>query len=163
MIVVSDSSPLIALSDLGRLDLLGEIYGDIIIPEAVWAETVIAGREQTGRSSLLQASWISHVKVQNSGLVRSLSQKLDLGESEAIVLAIELDADFLLIDERLGRKMAARFAIKTTGVVGILLAAKSKGLLDAIKPDLDRLRSELNFWLSDSLYLRALRLADEGS
>ncbi len=163
MIIVSDSSPLIALSDLDKLDLLQKLYGHIVIPEAVWAETVIAGREKPGRAALFQASWISHVAVKDQSLVNYFLQELDLGESEAIALAVELDADFLLIDERLGREVAVRFGITPTGIIGILLAAKAEGLVDAIKPDLDRLRSELNFWLSDSLYLHALRLAGEDS
>ena len=163
MIIVSDSSPLIALSDLDKLDLLQKLYGHIVIPEAVWAETVIAGREKPGRIALLQASWISHVAVKDQSLVNYFLQELDLGESEAIALAVELDAEFLLIDERLGREVAVRFGITPTGIIGILLAAKAEGLVDAIKPDLDRLRSELNFWLSDSLYLHALRLAGEDS
>ena len=163
MIVVSDSSPLIALCDLGKLNLLQTLYGRVILPEAVWDETVQAGREQSGRSVLIQASWIEHVKVQNRMLVRSLSQKLDIGESEAIALALDLDADLLLMDERHGRNVAVRFGIDVIGVIGILLTAKSKGYLKAIKPELDRLRNECDFWLSESLYLQALRLADEDS
>ncbi len=161
MIVVADSSPLIALSDLGKLDLLEKLYGHIVVPEAVWAETAVVGKEKPCRATLFQAPWISRVAVKDQSLVNYLLQELDLGESEAIALAIELDADFLLIDERLGRKIAMRFGITPTGIIGILLAAKAKGLVDAIRPDLDRLRSDLNFWLSDALYLHALRLAGE--
>ena len=163
MIVVSDSSPSIALCDLGKLDLLQKLYGRVILPDAVWSETAIAGEEQPGRKALFRASWIEHVKVQNQMLVKSLSQKLDIGESEAIALALELDADLLLMDERLGRKVATRLGIAVTGVVGLLLMAKSQGYLPAVKPELDRLRSELDFWVSESLYRQALLLAGEAS
>jgi len=161
MIVVSDSSPLIALCDLGKLDLLRLLYGRVVLPNAVWKETSIAGQDKPERKELLSASWIERVQVRNQVLVKSLAQKLDAGESEAIVLALELNADLLLMDERLGRNVARRFGIDVTGVVGILLMAKSQGHLSAIKPDLDRLRDELDFWMSESLYQQALQLADE--
>jgi predicted nucleic acid-binding protein len=161
MIVVSDSSPLIALCDLGKLDLLRLLYGQVVLPDAVWRETAIMGQDKPERKELLEASWIECVKVRNQVLAKSLAQKLDVGESEAIVLALELNADLLLMDERLGRNVASRFGIDVTGVVGILLVSKSQGYLPAIKPELDRLRNELDFWLSESLYRRALSLAEE--
>jgi predicted nucleic acid-binding protein len=161
MIVVSDSSPLIALCDLGKLDLLRLLYDQVVLPDAVWKETAIAGQDQSGRKALLEASWIEHVKVHNQLLVKSLAQKLDVGESEAIALALELNADLLLMDERLGRNVAMRFGIDVTGVIGILLMAKAHGYLSAIKPELDRLRNEFDFRMSESLYQQALSLAEE--
>jgi len=162
MIVVSDSSPLIALCDLGKLDLLRALYQRVVLPEAVWEEAVIAGSGRTGREALFAASWMEHVKVHNQMLVRALSQKLDTGESQAIALALELDADLLLMDERLGREVAQRFGIAVTGVVGVLIMAKAQGYLLAIKPELDRLRSEFDFRMSKALYQKALLIAGEG-
>ncbi len=87
---------------------------------------------------------------------------LDRGEAEAIVLACEIAADAILIDEADGRKIARQqFGLQVTGTLGILLAAKERGLISAIRPLVDQLRDSLGFFVSESLYQEILRLASE--
>ena len=158
MIVVSDSSPLVALSFIRQLDLLQQLYGQVLVPEAVWQE-LLAGQSHPGRDAVLNATWIERRSVQNRQLVIALFQDLDLGESEAIALAVETNADLLIVDERLGRRSAQHFGLNIIGVIGVLIDAKHHGLIAEVKPYLDQLRILAGFRISDTLYLRVL--ADE--
>ncbi len=153
MIVVSDTSALSALFLVGQLDLLPFLYGKVVIPPAVMRE-IIELEIQFGHdlSSLKNASWLSVIPVSDVKKVHAYQQILDEGESEAIVLVLEISADLLLIDEIRGRKVAQSEGIPHTGVLGVLLSAKSKGLLSAIRPILDNLRMEANFRISQKLY-----------
>jgi predicted nucleic acid-binding protein len=103
MIFVSNASPLVNLARIGRLELLQDLFGEVCLPDAVWEEVVVAGEGQPGARLLAQARWVARRQVQNQSLVQALRQELDAGEAEAVVLALELKADLLLMDERLGR------------------------------------------------------------
>lgn len=104
--------------------------------------------------------WIRQTHVDNRTLVQVLSQDLDIGEAESIALALELQAEILLMDERLGRQTAERLRLRYIGVIGILVQAKQKGLIDHIEPLLKALRNRAGFRISDELYMRVLQ--DEG-
>jgi uncharacterized protein len=160
MTIVSNASPLIALIRIGQLDLLRQLYSEIIIPEAVWHEVVVEGADQPGAEVVSSASWIVRRTVTNRPLVHGLQQELDAGEAEAIALAVEIDDALLLMDERLGRDTARHFDIRYTGVVGVLVEAKHKGFVQAIQPHLDALRNLAGFRVSETLYRRVLQ--DEG-
>jgi hypothetical protein len=86
---------------------------------------------------------------------------LDRGEAETIALALELGADLVLLDERDGRYTAQRFGLRVVGVLGVLLEAKSKGLIKNIKPYLDMLRQQAGFYIRETLYQQMLILAGE--
>jgi predicted nucleic acid-binding protein len=160
MNVVSNASPLIALIRLGHLDLLRQLYGTVVIPDAVWHEVVVEGADQPGAEAVSSASWIVRRTVTNRPLVHALRQELDAGEAEAIALAVEIDDALLLMDERLGRDTVRHFGIRYTGVVGVLIEAKHKGLVQALQPLLDALRNLVGFRVSEALYRRVLQ--DEG-
>lgn len=100
MIVVSDTSVLVNLAWLNQLDILPTLYGEVIIPTAVWEEVVISGADKVGSREIAQATWVKHKSPTNTSLINSLRQTLDSGEAEGIALALELEADLLLIDER---------------------------------------------------------------
>ena len=96
----------------------------------------------------------------NRQLVRALQQELDAGEAEAIALALETGAELLLMDEHLGRETAHHLGLRYTGLIGVLIEAKHKGLISAVKPHLDTLRNIAGFRVNDVLYMRVLQ--DEG-
>jgi len=102
--IVSNASPLIGLVRIGRLELLRQLYKELFIPEAVWREVVVEGAGQPGAEDVQAATWIETRPATNRQLVKALQQELDAGEAEAIALALEINADFLLMDEHLGRE-----------------------------------------------------------
>jgi predicted nucleic acid-binding protein len=160
MSVVSNASPLISLARIGKLDLLRQLYDELFIPEAVWHEVVIEGVGQPGADEVKAATWIKTQSVTNTPLVHALRQELDAGEAEAIVLTLETQAELLLMDERVGREVARHLGLRYTGLIGVLVEAKHKGVLSAVTPQLDELRNIAGFRISDALYVRVLQ--DEG-
>lgn len=156
MIVVSNASPLINLSRAGLLNLVPALYGAMLIPRAVWDEIVVEGAGQPGADEIKAAPWIQTRTVANVQLVQALRHSLDAGESEAIALALEAKADLLLMDERLGREMAQHLGLNYTGLIGMLVEAKRRGMIQAIKPCLDALRNLAGFRISGALYTRVL-------
>lgn len=161
MKVVSNASPLVNLARIGQLSLLHHLFGEVLVPEAVWEEVVVRGRNQPGAEEIGAATWIERASVANRQLVHALRQDLDSGEAEAIALAVEIDADLLLMDERLGRKTAAHFGLRYVGLVGILSEAKQRGLVRELRHLLDQLRNMAGFWLSSALYQQVLCDAGE--
>lgn len=106
MIVVSDASPLVALSAVGKLDLLPALYGEVIVPAAVYREAVTDAAGQPGYADRAAATWLRVESLTDRTLVESFAGKLDPGEAEAIALAVELSAELLLVDERKARQIA---------------------------------------------------------
>lgn len=124
MIVVSNTTPLIGLASIQRFDLLRQIFGELIIAQAVYDEAVVAGREIGGaKREVLAADWIKTVHVKDRLAVEVLLDELDLGEAETIVLARELAADWVLMDEKKGRRKLTPLGLQKIGTVGILLKA----------------------------------------
>ncbi len=161
MTIVSNASPLINLSRIGQLRLLPALYGEIYIPEAVWQEVVVAGANLPGAEDVATATWIKRGTVTNLSLVQALRQDLDAGEAEAITLALELQAELLLMDEALGRETARHLGQRVIGIIGVLVEARHKGLIHALKPHLDALRDYAGFRVHNALYTRVLRDAAE--
>jgi predicted nucleic acid-binding protein len=161
MIVVCNTSPLTSLAAIGQFALLHQLYGRLHIAEGVWEELNAKGQRWPGRDQVAAADWIERHAVQNRALVTVLRRDLDRGEAETIALALELGADLVLLDEREGRHTAQRLELGVIGVVGLLLEAKARDALPAIRPHLDALRQEAGFYLSESVYHAALSLAGE--
>lgn len=161
MIVVCDSSPIIGLSAVGKLSLLQQLYGKILIPESVAREIATGGPGQPGTDDLEISDWITIQGVGDSVLLRALNGELDQGEAEAIVLAVELRAELLLVDERRARKVALRLGLGIVGVLGVLIEAKEKGFISEVRPVLDDLVTRAGFRIKADLYARVLRTAGE--
>ena len=130
MLVVSDTSPITNLIQIDLLNILKEIYGQIIIPQTVYEELC---EIESQKQILDEQSWIHILAARNTSLVSSLETELDSGESESIALSLELQADFLIIDEIKGRQKAESMGIKIVGLLGTLLKAKDLGLIFLIK------------------------------
>jgi predicted nucleic acid-binding protein len=161
MIVVSDTSALANLAIVDHLWLLESIYQTIIIPDVVARELAAASNPII--PAILQSGWIQPQPLTNSELANQLQQErgLDAGEANAIALALELQADDLLIDERLGRQEALRLGLSIIGILGILLVAKQRSLIPQVQPVMDTLISQAGFRVSSQLYQRVLALAEE--
>lgn len=161
MIIVSNTTPLIGLAVVGQFDLLRFMFGQITIPEAVFAEAVSFGREEGGaKQEVTQADWIKVVAVQDQLAVEVLLDELDRGEAETIVLARELRADWVLMDEKQGRRKLSEMNLNKVGTVGLLLKGKQAGFLPEIGPYLEVLRRQ-GFSLSRAVMESALRQAGE--
>ena len=161
MLVVSNTSPLINLAMIGELDLLRKLYEVVYIPQAVFDEIVIKGEGQIGAEDIKNSEWIKVLPVQNRLLVKSLFLQLDIGESEAIVLAIEHSANLVLLDEKRGRNIASEFNLRPFGLLGVLVQAKKLGLILEIKPLIDKLRYVAGFWRDNKLYQAVLNSVNE--
>lgn len=164
MIVVSDTSPITNLAAIGQLDLLRQLYDYIIIPEVVYSEMVAAGKPVPGAIEVQTLAWIQVQKIEDSKRVLALQasqSNIDLGEAEAITLALELNADLLLMDERRGRALAQNCGLNVTGLLGVLLQAKRKGLISWVKPIVDELIEKADFRLNSQLYLAIMQSANE--
>jgi hypothetical protein len=133
----------------------------VIIPEAVLQEISAIASRWLATTIIQIPQWVEVRPVTDRLLVNSLLLDLDRGEAEAIILAMELKADLLLLDERRGSKVASRFGIRTIGLLGVLIEAKHKGIITAARPLLDDLIVKAGFWVSRELYARVLEAAEE--
>lgn len=156
--IVSNTTPLISLLKLGKLELLHNLYGEVLIPKAVFNE-VEAGKQKSYYCDLSALGWIKTVNITETNAVRYFLD-LDAGEAEAIILATETKADLIIIDEKLGRFYAKHANLKVTGTIGVLLKAKSAGLIKAVKPLLIEL-TEKEVWISEKLIGAIARIAGE--
>lgn len=163
-LVLSDSSTLIHLTAIGRLALLKEIYQKITIPTAVWREVVEEGKRRAGAAEVeaaRQLGWIEVMSPANKPLVHLLTRDLDEGEAEVLALAIERQADLVLLDETDARRIAERYGLRKTGVVGLLIRAKREGKIASLREELDKLQNQAGFWIAERLYQQALRVVGE--
>jgi predicted nucleic acid-binding protein len=160
VIVVCDASPLISLAAVQHLELLHQLYAEIVVPEAVHRE-MTANLDLPGAAEIAAARWIHVQPVHNRALVEALSLQIDIGEAAAIALAVETGADLLLMDERRGRRAATRLGQRVVGVLGVLVEAKERGYLPAVQPVLDVLVTGAGFRVSDTLHNLVLRVAGE--
>lgn len=144
------------LSRVGALELLATAFGEVVVPAAVWAEVVDARPDAPGVSALRAAVWI---RIDGRELAPS-DLGLDRGETAAILLAELLHADLLLIDERAGRLVAEGRGLIVRGTLGVLVQARERGALPALRPVLDALVAQ-GFRISPALLGEALRRVGE--
>lgn len=163
MIVISDTSAITNLAAIHNLQLLLQLYSQVMIPEAVYRELADIDPPVPGTLEVQRASWLEVREIVNREVVERLQDevRLDSGESEAIALALELNADLLLIDKRRGRAKADRLGVRITGLLGILVEAKQKNLIVAVKPLIDELIAKSEFRVSSALYSQILNVVDE--
>jgi len=151
LILVSDSGPLISLAKIGKFSLLKKIFGEVIIPEAVYQEVVEEGRGKAGEEEVRSAKWIEVKKIENHLAVRVLLSEIKKGEAESIVLADEVNADLLVMDDSDARHIAEKSGLDVIGTVGILITAGELGLIKDTVKAIDDLRDR-GFYLKDEDY-----------
>ncbi len=143
MKVVVNATPLIALSLINQLELLNQLFDEVIIPDAVYQEVVISGASKPGAIELKNASWIQVQSVTPSSTIEPLLLGLDRGELQVILLAISIKPDWVIIDEKLARRVAKVIGLSVKGTVGILLAGFHAGYLSQ-EETLDSLQQLVN-------------------
>lgn len=159
MIIISDTSPLVCLLHLNKINLLKDLFDQVIIPTAVVNELINAN---TINQQFFQSYSFFQIRTAlNQEEVLQLRNILDAGESEEIVLSKELNADLLLIDEDRGRKFAIKYGVRIKGVLGVLLHAKEKGLISQIRPLIEKLQTEINFRINRNLLQKIFIEANE--
>lgn len=161
MKVVSNSSILIGLSSIGRLDILHQRFPmGIIVPRAVWVEVVETGHGLPGAEEVSRAEWITAMQVKNTIFTRSLQASLDSGEAEVIALSHEVGADILLLDEKNARSVAVGLQYTVLGTIGVLIWARRNALLSSLSHELDLLQQKGGFRISRDVYEYALQQAE---
>jgi len=160
VIVVSNTGPLIALAKVGKLILLERLFERVLIPPAVYRELLAKTGPEAARLDEALARFIT---VASPALippeVKAATGRLGPGEQQAIALAYEQKA-LLVIDERLGRGAARHLRLDVTGTIGLLIRAKEAGLIEDVRPLLEKMRRQ-GYWLSDGLLEIAAWLAGE--
>lgn len=157
MVIISDTTVLSNLSQINELDLLKTLYSEVIIPKSVRAELQTLIDSNTIPEEEVIPEWLVIKAPIDTSKIGELLNTLDLGESEAIALSLELKADYLLIDEKQGRLVAVENNIKVIGTLGILLEAKNQKLIDSVKDKMDQLKA-IGFWINDSIYQKVIEL-----
>lgn len=129
------------MSKIGQLNILPQLFGKIIIPEAVYYEVVIRGSGKAGAEEVKNADWIENQKVKNELAVRAFRINLGFGESEVIALANECQADFIILDDWKARQTAEELELPVIGTIAILQKAVEKGIIENLPTVLENLRN----------------------
>jgi predicted nucleic acid-binding protein len=147
--IISDSSCLIALDNIGMISILKDLYEKIYITEEVYSEF--------GQSI---ENWIEIKPVENKNYLRILNQLVDLGEASTIALSLELTDNLMILDDKKARTVANNLNLKFTGLLGVILKAKQQEIIPSVSHLLSRLKS-VNFRISEVIENEVLRLASE--
>jgi predicted nucleic acid-binding protein len=150
MVVVSNSSPIIHLTKIGKLNLLERLYGRILVPEKVYLECTDSVHYREEVAVISNSAWIERHMIEDTKLFRLLYSEIDAGEAEALVLALEQKADLVLLDDQEARIKARKLALPVTGTLGVLLKAKNEGMVSSLKADIQNLQAS-GFWISQEL------------
>lgn len=160
MIVVSDTSPLIALAQLNLPDLLPELFEQVIVPLEVWREFA-AFHKSSARVKMLSSAWLLRQEADASHEFRARFPTLDDGEIEVLALADQTVADLVLLDELAGRTAAQSLGFAVLGTARLLVIGKKRGLIQEVRPLLRLLTTTHRFRLGDSIMKEILREAGE--
>ena len=158
--VIVNSTPLIALCNIGRLDLLQSVYGRIVIPQAVFDE-VTEKDDSACRQIKQRPGWIEVAQISDNAQKQMYRAKLHDGEVEVMILAQETPtADLVIIDDNAAKKTAKFLGLHVTGTLGVLLRAKGMGLVEEITPIIEELRKN-GFYVDDTVKAMAIKQAGE--
>ena len=153
MTAVCNTSPLLVLAKVQRLALLTTLYTPLVIPGAVLAEIGAKTDAAATQIQAFAATPPTVVQRATSSALARLPADLGAGEREAIALALEMQADLVILDDQIGRRLARAHGLQVTGTVGVLVEAHARGLVPALRPELDQLRAA-GLWLAEAFYQR---------
>jgi predicted nucleic acid-binding protein len=160
-VVISDTSPLLYLHQIDQLDLLPKLYGRVVVPPAVRKELRTGAERGFSTPDVDQIDWLE-VRMLTDMTLLPMAIDLGPGEAEAIALALASPKHLLILDDGLGRRIAHLRALTYTGTLGVLVRAKQKGLLAAVRPVIEALQARTSMRLSPNLIEWVLRAAGEG-
>lgn len=153
---ISNTSPLLALSNIGKLYLLKKQFGRILIPRAVEEELMLnegfAGADEIKKA--ISEGWISIADVKDQKYVALLRREIDHGESECLALTQEIECSKLILDEKEARRIAKAMNLSITGTIGILLRALEDKDIHDIEKELRSLQEKIGFYISESLLMK---------
>ena len=154
--IISNTTPLINFSVIERLDILKQLFENITIPKAVEKELIDKENRFPILKSIQYSDFISSLEIGDIRLYNSLKMSLDEGEAEALTLAIERNAELILLDELTARKIAKFYRLNFIGSIGCLILSKKNGIITHIKPLFDLMREKARFWINQRLYEKIL-------
>lgn len=154
--VVVNTTPLIALADVGQLELLHGLYEEIVIPAAVVNEI----KSEPAKSAVESSPWIKVTQISDEGKKKYFRSKLHAGEVEVMILAEELNADLVIMDDNAAKKTAKFMGFNVTGTFGVITKAKKKGLLQEVRPVMEAVIED-GLYVSDSLRQIIFEMAGE--
>ncbi len=158
--VVVNTTPLIALSHVGQINLLKELYGEIIIPEAVYEELSVKAESVCKKAVDSSLDWIRVEKIKNLMAREMYKTQLHDGEVEVMILSKEIRADVVIIDDANAKKYAKYLKLPVTGTLGVLIRAKREGYIDRLEPIL-RQMVERGIYISQNLIELCLKQTGE--
>jgi len=147
--IIADSGPLISLAIINHLELLQQLYQQVLVPPAVWHEVTVKGKGMSGASAVANLSWLE-IRKPEPQVLQPLSILVDPGEAEAIALAQSIEDSIVLLDDSQARRVAERFDIPRIGTLGLLRRAKKQGLVCEIRPLIEQLKAN-NIYMADRL------------
>lgn len=157
--VIVNSTPLIVLCKIGRLDILQKLYGVIVIPQAVFYE--ITAKEDSACRQISEQEWIHVEGISDQSDKKMYKAKLHNGEVEVMILAQEKpEADLVIIDDNAAKKTAKYLGLTVTGTIGVLLKAKKAGVIEKAAPVIEEMKKR-GFYISRELERMVLEQADE--
>lgn len=154
--VIVNTTPIIALAEIDRLDLLHKLYGEITIPNAVFEEIL----SEPAKSMVTACGWIHVERVQDDSSKVMYKARLHAGEVEVMILALEKQADLVIIDDNAAKKTAKYLGLKVTGTLGVLLKAKKDGIIGTVGPIMSELISN-GLFIGDEVKKYVLKQAGE--
>lgn len=163
MIVVADTSVILNLCRVEQEHLLQQLFARVLIPREVAAEFTRLSIVRPRFAGLTLPVWIESMPAPPSLPPEVLQANLDVGESAAIALCLAQKADLLLMDETLGREVAAGLGLRTIGILGVLIQSHRRKLIPSLTAILERLEKEAGFWIAPALRARVVKLANEDS
>lgn len=158
--VVVNTTPLIALSHVGQLEVLKMLYGSIVIPEAVYRELSVKTDSVCKRTVDNSLDWIQIGSIQNQMAKSMYKTQLHEGEVEVMILSKEIGADVVIIDDANAKKHAKYLELPVTGTLGVLIKAKQKGYIHELKPILQRM-TDKGIYISKNLIELCLKQVGE--
>ncbi len=158
--VIVNTTPLIALCHVGQLNLLKKMYGEIMIPHAVYRE--LSEKQESVCKKQVDASldWIHVEEIENQMAKSMFKTQLHDGEVEVMILAKERDADIVIIDDANAKKHAKYLKLPVTGTLGVLIKAKKQGYISELKPIIQEMVNK-NIYISEKLVQLCLEMVNE--